>query len=73
MKKTPSTAKDAKRGGKAAAAFIVNDSPVAQPVAFAFGGRKPKSCRIVDAKRTDVEITFPSTLLPNSFMLVEFA
>ena len=66
-------AKDAKRGGKAAAAFIVNDSPVAQPVAFDFGGRKPKSCRIVDAKRTDVEITFPFTLLPNSFMLVEFA
>ena len=56
-----------------AAAFIVNDSPTAQSVAFAFGNRKPKSCRIVDATRTDAEIVFPSTLPPNSFMLVEFA
>ena len=56
-----------------AAACIVNDSPVAQPVAFDFGGREPKSCRIVDAKRTDAETALPSTLPPNSFMLVEFA
>ena len=40
---------------------------------FDFGNRKPKSCRIVDANRTDAEIVFPSTLPPNSFMLVEFA
>ena len=32
-----------------------------------------KSCRIVDAKHTDAEIAFPSTLPPNSFMLVELA
>ena len=56
-----------------AAAFLVNDLPVARPVALNFGGRKPKSCRIVDGTRTDVEIEFPSTLTPHSFLLVEFA
>ena len=56
-----------------AAAFIVNDSPLPQPVVADFGGRKPVSCRIVDASRTDVEIDFTNTLPPHSFMLVEFA
>ena len=56
-----------------AAAFLVNDSPEARPVAFDFGGRKPAACRIVDAKRTDAEIPFPATLPPHSFLLVEFA
>ena len=53
-------------------AFVVNNSPIARPVAFDFGGRKPKSCRIVDGTRTDVEIEFPSALPPHSFLLVEF-
>ena len=66
------SAPDNKRTTASAAAFLVNDSPVARPVAFDFGGRKPKSCRIVDASRTDVEIAFPSTLPPHSFLLVEF-
>ena len=61
-----------KRTTASAGAFLVNDSPVARAVAFDFGGRKPKSCRIVDASRTDVEIAFPSTLPPHSFLLVEF-
>ncbi len=54
-----------------AAIFIVNDSPGAQPLAVDFGGRKPISCRIVDAKRTDAEIALPDTLPPHSFLLVE--
>lgn len=68
---TPGT----RSGGRipTAAAFLVNDSPEARPATFDFGGRKPVSCRIVDAARTDAEIPFPAILPPHSFMLVEFA
>ena len=70
---SPSSGRDVStKRPQGAAVFLVNDSPVARPVAFDFGGRKPKSCRIVDASRTDVEIAFPSTLPPHSFLLVEF-
>ena len=55
-----------------AAALIVNDSPNPCPLAADFGGREPVACRIVDAERTDVEISYPDTLPPHSFLLVEF-
>lgn len=55
-----------------AVAFIVNDLPEACIIKFDFGGRKPKFCRIVDARRTDAKIALPFTLPPNSFLLVEF-
>ena len=62
----------AAKGENGAAAFIVNDSENARPVKVDFGGRKPKTCRIVDGERTDAEIPFPDVLPPNSFVLVEF-
>jgi hypothetical protein len=55
------------------AVFIVNDAPTPCQIAADFVGRKPVSCRIVDASRTDEEIDFTDTLPPHSFMLVEFA
>ena len=62
----------AARGKGGAAAFIVNDSLKERPFTADFGGRKPKGCRIVDADRTDEEISFPAVLPPTSFVLVEF-
>ncbi len=55
-----------------AAAFIVNDSPAPCRIDADFGGRRPVSCRIVDATRTDAGIDFTDTLPPHSFMLAEF-
>ena len=65
-------AKDTKRGAKAAAAFIVNDSPRPCPLTADFGGLAPATCRIVDGTHTDAEVAVPSTLPPHSFLLVEF-
>ena len=60
----------AKGANGAAAAFVVNDSANERPLAIDFCGRKAKSCRIVDAERTDIEIAMPDALPPHSFVLV---
>ena len=61
----------AAKGDGGFAAFMVNDASAPRTFAVEFGGKRPASCRIVDATRTDELIPFPGVLPPSSFVLVE--